>query len=202
VIRLGLQPFFPQLQSWTDFFYFGAFFVLGYLVFADERFSRAIRRDWPIMLTVGIAAFLACAAISVATAELDMEGVPRTPLDYVWWALFTVCGWCWTAFMLSIGMRYLNRDSGALRYGQETLLPFFVVHQPAILAVAYVVVQWEAALAIKLLVVVLGAFALSIGLTELVIKRVSILRVLFGMKARSQAPAAQLGEAMRTLPPA
>ncbi len=191
VIRLGLQPFFPQLQSWADFFYFGAFFVLGYLVFADERFSRAIRRDWPIMLTVGIAAFLAGVAISMATAELDIEGVPRTPLDYVWWAIFTVCGWCWTAFMLFIGMRYLDQDSRALRYGQVTLLPFFLLHQPAILAIAYFVVQWEAAIAIKMLVVVLGAFVVSIGLTELVIKRVGILRLLFGMKAPSRRPSLQ-----------
>ncbi len=195
VIRLGLQPFFPQLQSWADFFYFGAFFVLGYLVFADERFSRAIRRDWPIMLTVGIAAFLACVAISVATAELDIEGVPRTPLDYVWWALFTVCGWCWTAFVLFIGMRYLDRDSKVLRYGLSANLPFFVVHQPVILAIAYYVVQWEASIALKLLVVVLGAFVVSIGLTELVIKRVGILRVLFGMKARPRTPVVQPLEA-------
>jgi hypothetical protein len=54
VVRLGFQPFFPELQSWADFFAYGAFFVLGYLLFADERFSRAIRRDWPIMPTVGL----------------------------------------------------------------------------------------------------------------------------------------------------
>jgi hypothetical protein len=42
----------------------------------------------------------------MATGELDIEGVPRTPLDFVWWALFTVCGWCWTAFMLFVAMRF------------------------------------------------------------------------------------------------
>jgi hypothetical protein len=71
-----------------------------------------------------------------------------------------------------------------------------LVHQPAILAVAYFVVQWEATIAIKLLAVVLGAFVVSIGLTELVIKRVGILRVLFGMKLRPKAPSAQRQAAM------
>jgi len=58
-----------------------------------------------------------------------------------------------------------------------------VVHQPAILAIAYFVVQWQAPIAVKLPVVVLGAFLLSIGLVELVIKRVGFLRLIFGMKA-------------------
>ena len=66
---------------------------------------------------------------------------------------------------------------------RRPILPFFVVHQPVILAIAYFVVQWQAALLIKLLVVVLGAFAVSIGLTELVIKRVPVLRGMFGMKS-------------------
>ena len=113
------------------------------------------------------------------------------------WGLIAACGWCWTAFMLYIGMRYLDHDSEALRYSQATLLPFFVVHQPAILAIAYFVVQWEAPIAIKLLVVVLGAFALSIGLTELVIKRVRILRVLFGMK---EPPSTRLVQPQEAVP--
>ena len=194
VVRLGLQPFFPELQSWAEFFYFGAFFVLGYLVFADERFSRAIRRDWRILLGVGIAALLAGTAIGMSLG-FEIEKAPRAFREFLTWGLIVACGWCWTAFVLFIGMRYLDHDSKALRYGQATLLPFFVVHQPAILAIAYFVVQWEAPVALKLLVVVLGTFAVSIGLTELVIKRVGILRALFGMKAPPRTPVAQPPEA-------
>jgi glucan biosynthesis protein C len=183
MVRLGLQPFFPQLQNWADFVYFGAFFVLGYLLFADERFSRAIRRDWPIMLSVGIVAFLVAAAIPIATGELDVEAAPHTLSDFVWWALFTVCSWCWTGFMLFIGMRYLDRDSETLHYGQAANLPFFVIHQPVILAITYFVVQWNAGIPPKMLAVVLGGFIVSLGFYELVIRRVALLRAIFGMKA-------------------
>jgi surface polysaccharide O-acyltransferase-like enzyme len=182
VARLGLQPFFYELQSWADFFTFGAFFVLGYIVFANERFLRAIRRDWPILLGVGIAATLVATPIGVSI-KFEVEKSPSTFWEFLVWGLIVVCGWCWSAFMLFIGMRYMDRDSQALRYGQATLLPFFVLHQPAILAIAYFVVQWEAPIAVKLPVVVLGAFVVTIGLVELVIKRVGFLRALFGMKA-------------------
>lgn len=103
------------------------------------------------------------------------------------WGSMAVNGWCWVAFMLFVGMRVLNQDSMALRYGQFTLLPFFLVHQPAILVVAYFVVQWDLPFGTKLLAVALGAFALSIALCEFVIKRVSFLRILFGLKARRPA---------------
>jgi glucan biosynthesis protein C len=194
VVRLGLQPFFPQAQNWADFFSHGAFFVLGYLLFANERFLRAIRRDWPVLLGVGIVAILAATAIGMSLESFDIERAPRTFWEFLMWGLIVVCGWCWTTFMLYIGMRYLDHDSKVLRYGLSANLPFFVVHQPVILAIAYFAVQWEATITFKLLVVVLGAFVMSIGLTE-VIKRVGILRVLFGMKARPRTPVVQPLEA-------
>jgi glucan biosynthesis protein C len=189
VVRLVLQPFFPQQQDWADFFSFGVFFMLGYLLFADERFNRAIRRDWRIILGVGIAVTLAAIAIIMSFESLDIEKPPHTFREFLMWGLIAACGWCWTAFMLFIGMRYLDRDSVVLRYGLAAILPFFVVHQAVILAIAYFVVQWEATIAIKLLVVVLGSFVVSIGLYELVIKHVGVLRVLFGMKAEQRVKA-------------
>jgi glucan biosynthesis protein C len=79
-------------------------------------------------------------------------------------------------------MRFLNFSNRLLNYGQEAIVPFFVVHQPAIIVIAYFVVQWVAALAPKLLVVVVGSFVVSLALYQLVIRRVGTLRVVFGMK--------------------
>jgi TRAP-type mannitol/chloroaromatic compound transport system permease small subunit len=71
-------------------------------------------------------------------------------------------------------------------------MPFFVLHQPVIIAIAYFVVQWDTSTALgagtgitlKLLVVVLGSLLVTLGLVELVIKRIPVLRGLFGMKTR------------------
>ena len=70
-----------------------------------------------------------------------------------------------------------------LRYGQDAIVPFYLVHQPVIVGISYYVVQWNASLALKMLIVVLGSFAISVGLYEFIIKRIGILRPLFGMKA-------------------
>jgi glucan biosynthesis protein C len=184
VARLGLHPFFPQLQDWSDFFTYASFFVLGFLLFSDERFSQATRRDWSILLVVGIVSTVTATTIVILLETFDIEQAPRTFAELVVWAFLAAAGWCWSAFMLAVGMRHLDRDSKALRYGQMILLPFFVLHQPVILVVSYFVVQWQMSLWAKLLIVILASFTVTIALCELVIRRVGFLRRLFGMKAQ------------------
>jgi hypothetical protein len=84
--------------------------------------------------------------------------------------------------MLYVGMRFLERRNRALAYSLDVLLPFFVLHQPVILVISYFVVQWQMGLLPKLLVVLVTSFAATLALVELVVKRVAVLRSLFGMK--------------------
>lgn len=55
-----------------------------------------------------------------------------------------------------------------------------------ILAIAFYVVQWEASILVKLLTVVFGSFVVTLGLYELLIRRIQPLRALFGMKPRKR----------------
>jgi glucan biosynthesis protein C len=200
LVRLSLHPFFPYEHDWADFFSFMSFFILGYLLFADERFAQAIRRDWPITLAVGIAAFLAFAAVTLLMGDINIEAAPRTLLDFAWWGLVAVSSWCWTAFVLFIGMRYLNHTNKWLQYGQEAILPFFVVHQPVIVVIAYFVVQWNVGILPKMLAVFVGSFVVSIGLYELIIKRVGTLRAMSGMKTVTKPLSVQPQEAAPSQP--
>jgi surface polysaccharide O-acyltransferase-like enzyme len=109
---------------------------------------------------------------------------PDTAGFYLFWSVWGINGWCWTLFVLYVGMRYLDFTDKRLVYGQETILPFYLFHQPVIIVIAYFVVQWDAGVTLKLPVVVLGSLLVTVGLVELVIKRINALRGLFGMKAR------------------
>jgi peptidoglycan/LPS O-acetylase OafA/YrhL len=182
LVRLGLQPFFPEEHDWADFFYLMSAFVLGYVLFAHEGFTRAIRRDWPILLTIGIVTTVAWVALAITAESLDLEAPPRALRDFVLWTVITVNGWCWTTFMLFVGMRYLDFSNKWLQYGQEAVLPFFLLHQPVIMAIAFYVVQWDTGIPLKLLTVVIGSFVVTLGIYELLVRRVGPLRALFGMK--------------------
>jgi len=176
------RPFFPAEHDWADFIFMLIFFIAGYILYADKRFVNAIRRDWPIMLPLGILStlfFFGAGFFDVATEWMEASG---TPGFYLLWGMWSVNSWCWTMFMMYIGMRYLDFTNQWLKYGGEMIMPFFLLHQPVIIVISYYVVQWDVNLWAKLLVVVLGSFLISVGLYELLFKRIRVLRRLFGMK--------------------
>jgi len=182
LIQLGLRPFFPDERNWADFFYYLAFLLAGYLFYADERFLRAVRRDRWLVLAVGIAALLGLMA-TVALGEAEtLFSTPSNPGFYVFWACAVVDAWCWLIVMLYVGMRFLDFSNKWTRYGQEAILPFYVLHQPVIFVIAFYVVQWEAGVTVKMLTVILASFVVTAALYELLVRRVAPLRALFGMK--------------------
>ncbi len=185
VVRLSLKPFFPMEQDWGDFFYLMAMFILGFVLFANEGFLQAIKRDWAILVITVITSTAAWGYLALTDESFDPFTAPRTLRDFVLWSAITVNSWSWTVLMLFIGKRYLDFSNKWLSRGQEAVLPFFLVHQPVIVAIAFYVVQWQAGIPVKLVTVVLGSLVGSLAIYELVIRRIAPLRTLFGMKARS-----------------
>jgi glucan biosynthesis protein C len=184
LVRFGLKPFFPLEQDWGDFFYLMAMFVLGFVLYANEGFTPAIRRDGSILVVMTIVSTVAWAYLALTDESLDLWASPRNLRDFSLWTVITINSWCWTTLMLFIGMRYLDSSNKWLRYGQEAVLPFFLLHQPVIVAIAFYVVQWQVGIPVKLLIVVLGSFIATLAIYELVIRRSGLLRTQFGMKAR------------------
>jgi glucans biosynthesis protein C len=201
VIRLGLQPFFPEEHDWADFFYLMSMFVLGFVLYTREAFTRAIRRDWSILLAVAMASSVAWAYLALTIESFDFEAAPRTLQEFLLWVAVTVNSWSWTTFLLFIGMRYLDFGNQWLQYGQEAVLPFFLLHQPVIMVIAFYVVQWQAGIPLKLVTVVASSFIGTLAIYELVIRRIGPLRALFGMKARTPEPALQPQESAPVGPP-
>jgi glucan biosynthesis protein C len=193
MVRFLLQRGKPSdPYGWADFCYRLLFFVSGYVLIADERFLRAIRRDCWMHLIVAVLCSLFLLSMAAGVPVYEWLGSPSTSGFYVSWIVWCLYGWCWTMVALYVGMRYLDRSNRWLQYSREASYPFFVFHQPAIISVAFFVVQWNTSnvlgvgvgLVVKLLAVVFGSFCLSLGLYELFVRRVDLVRFLFGMKVQ------------------
>jgi glucan biosynthesis protein C len=63
-------------------------------------------------------------------------------------------------------------------------MPFYLLHQPVIIVIAYFVVQWDLGVTLKLLVILVGSLLVTLGLVELLIRPFKFTRMLFGMKPR------------------
>jgi hypothetical protein len=191
--RLILQPLFPEYTSWADFTFFLIYFIYGYIIYSNERFMNVVRRDWKLALATGIGSTLAMIGIA-AILEATQPGlvnewyVNRDYLGfYVVWMLISINSWSWVIVALYVAAQKLNFRNKWLEYGQEALLPFYVLHQLVIFIFAFYILKWDAGILPKLTALILSSFVVTMALHEFVIKRLKPARALFGMKSRSKS---------------
>jgi glucan biosynthesis protein C len=159
--------------------------VLGYILYSDDRFVSAIRRDRWFLVAGGVLNLVAFGGLFVAAGDTALEWVGFDtfvlPGSIIGILLFCLSSWCWALCVLYLAMKHLDFSDRWLVYGNETIMPLYLFHQPIIVIIAYFVVQWDTGIPLKLLVVVLGSLLVTLGVVELV-KRIGVLRGLFGMK--------------------
>jgi glucans biosynthesis protein C len=98
-------------------------------------------------------------------------------------AVLTVWTWAWILVALALGLRAARFQRPLPRAVGDAAMPFFLVHQPVILAVGFVVVGWHAGIAVKLPTVLASSLALSTVLA-VALSRLPYVSTLFGVKPR------------------
>jgi glucan biosynthesis protein C len=182
------------------------FLLYGYLLAADARFRKAIRRYWKISFVLAIAGSLGgitgFVLIAKHTHEDPLKGYE---LSVVILRLFKgLVGWFWMIAILGLiehvrqnrklanilSKTNINTCNRAFpdrveRYANEAVLPFYILHQTVIVVVAFYVVQWNAGALLKFLVISMTTLIITLFLYEVAIKRTMATRFLFGMKSRT-----------------
>jgi peptidoglycan/LPS O-acetylase OafA/YrhL len=183
--RVLVQPFFAvEERGWLDFVYFFLFFILGYIIYSDERFLSAVRRDRWLLFAGGIVGLAAFFGLFAVYGDIALEwGLTFVvPWSIILIFAFTLMSWGWALSVLYLAMTRLNFSNKWLEYGNETIMPFYLLHQPVIIVIAYFVVQWDVNLWVKLLVILIGSLFITLGLVLLLIRPFKPMRQLFGMK--------------------
>ncbi len=188
VIQMALRAVFPDYPDWADFTFWFAFFVYGYLLFSRPSFTEAIRRQGWFALGIAILCELIIFAISFGRFWPWAIPPGYTPIFLFYQLLFSIHTWAWLVFILSCGIRWLNFNTKRLPEANEAVLPFYVLQQPAIIVIAFYVVQWDMGILPKWLMIITLALALILAVYLLVIRRVNWIRWLFGMKPRKPTP--------------
>jgi glucans biosynthesis protein C len=188
VFKMALGPAFPAYLDWSDTVMFLTFFVYGRLFMTDTRFLRAVERDGRRWLAI------ACVSFALILGSHALGYLPRwvanpsyTP-DYVLYQLLlAVNTWASVLALVGCGLRWLKVDNAGLRYAEGAALPFYILHQVAVATIGTVVVEWNAGVAVKFVVISGAAFAATMATYECFVRRSRLLRVLFGLKAEAKA---------------
>jgi glucan biosynthesis protein C len=195
LMRGVLGAAFSAYQGWTDFLSWLVFFVYGYLFVADRRFEQAIRKHGLLALGIGSASFLAIVVMMYGPGFLkSWESTPSYSLHYeLAQLLLSITMWSWMIFALYVGIRFLNFDNPIIHYANEAVLPFYLLHFLMIVVISCLLLRWEMNIVARFLLVSTLALVATLGVYELLIKRVSVARWVFGLKPRKREKSHEVG---------
>ncbi|MHB1415439.1 MAG: acyltransferase family protein [Chloroflexota bacterium] len=175
---LGMEDF----GGWNLFVYL-LLFLYGYGFLADERLRNAIAEQRRFMLCLAIALMLG----TLMTYYLRDLAADRTPYSVVLVVARAANVWVWLLAFLGMGTARLQFTNRPLRYLNEMVLPFYVLHQPVILLIGFNAVRWDLPVLAKYLLIMALALPTVLLLYEFVVRRFGPIRFLFGLKAKKAA---------------
>jgi glucan biosynthesis protein C len=171
-----------ELGGWSLFIY-PFFFLPGFVIVSNGSLQTRIRqtRWW----SLGAGAVLAVGYL-VLRFDAGLVFSLKTKLADT---LLSVSCWCWLLAVFGFGFQYLNVNRPFLRYANEAVLPFYILHQTVIISLGYFMVQWVIRDGLKFSFILIASFLVSVGVYEFLVRRNNLLRILFGMKPKERRSA-------------
>ena len=152
-------------------------FLYGYLMALDPGFREGMIRTR--FLALGLGVVTASLILFVPSGQGPAgDGTPYAVVNWV----RSVNSWSWLVAIVGFGGRYLDFETGFLGRAREAVLPFYILHQSVIVVVGYYLMTWQAGPGLKYLVLAGSSLAIILLIYELLVRRVKVLRFLFGMR--------------------
>ncbi|PWL40004.1 hypothetical protein DKG77_04025 [Flagellimonas aquimarina] len=181
-----LRQYFPKsthalYNDWAYFTYYLLFFLSGFMLFTSGKVISALTNDRRLYLFQTLIFTVILFSLPVLFSEPSMvQDYSRGITEMV---ISLSCG------LTAIGYfkKYFNKDHKYRKVLNEAIYPFYLLHQPALIFVGYMVLQLDVSYGMQAVLITLLSL-LSIYLTYwFVIRKVNILRVAFGMKRKSKS---------------
>ena len=176
LIQAGLRERWPGFQNlyddWANFAYFSAFLMLGFLFAQFRAIERAVCKEWARTLLIGIVAI-------VIVDFMDIERRPKTT-----WGVTAFAGYFTVIGLLGFARRYLPFNHRFLPYLRESAYPVYILHQLGIVVPGFFIIKLSWDIPEKYAVILTLAVVSVMSTYHLMVRRIPLLRFLFGMKPR------------------
>ncbi len=154
------------------------FLLGGFVVISNKRLQdRLVQMRW-----VSAAVAILFSAVYFYLAVSSSQPQFARLLDDMNGPLYCFMSWGWILTALGFASLHLNFTTPFLKYANEAVLPFYIMHQTVLLIIGYFVVQWQVPDFAKWVIIASTSFAIIMLLYEFLVRRVNVLRFLFGMK--------------------
>ncbi|MEW6203595.1 MAG: acyltransferase family protein [bacterium] len=179
LLRIKYPGWQTLVSDWANFLFYLIVFIYGAWLNSEVKLQKAIVRNRWTSLACG-------AIISVIFLIIELTG-HNPPWGYNaarigLLSLNALNRWFWLLAIVGFGMNHLEFHDGFLRYANQAALPFYILHQTVIIVIGFYIIQLRLALMIKYAVICIAAFPVTIAVYDSLIKRVNVLRFIFGMR--------------------
>jgi glucan biosynthesis protein C len=161
------------------FLYYIWFLISGFMIISSERLQQQIKDHRWISLLLGMVLSSVYLYQLFSPSCVILQGWIS---DWINPLLSIFSAWSWLFAIFGFGMQFLSFDRPLLRYANEGVLPFFILHQSVLLGIGYFIMPWEIPDVLKWAVVFTSSFFVILTLYTLLIRKLDVLRFLFGMK--------------------
>jgi len=184
VCRLFLVGIFPTTHNLTYDWYnhsnYFFMFLFGFMFIRSEAIMAVIvQRRW-LCLILAVASY---AFIIFYSAHYSDANPPSAAMRYFQRSVRATNQWCSIMAILGFGRLWLNHDGAARRYLTDAIFPFYIVHQTAIVVYAHNLQMLKLSIEIEAVVMIVATISTCFISYEIV-RRISWLRPLFGLKYR------------------
>lgn len=173
VLMLELSLVRPNIyemyaMTWHGFFMGMIAFFFGFsFVFSGKGFWDMIQKwKWLFLLL----------ALGLFAHRLY---VPMMRVAH-FWLVVESCFWIFS--LLAFGSKYLNKSSKSLTYLNQAAYPVYIIHMVVLYLNSALIFPLEMPVYLKFLLVAIGTMAGSLLMYEYAIRRVKVLRPLFGLR--------------------
>jgi surface polysaccharide O-acyltransferase-like enzyme len=164
------------IYTWLNFLYFFAYFILGFVISRYSAYERAIHREYQ---RAGILGVSLLGMLALSLSELSMPLIRMAA---------SAAGWCCVVWLLGFAKAYLEHETRWFAYLRESSLPVYILHPLPIVLFGYFLIDVvPAGAAVKFVVLLAVSFGSTMMVYDVFIRRIPVLRRLFGMKP-DQAP--------------
>lgn len=175
-------PRFPYIShafidDWYAHVMYSTFFLYGFLIARDKGFWSEVTRLRKITLGLAIMFF-----------GLYMVSGDFLPDETSYWqnqvsGLITYLNrWLWILAVLGWGHHFLDKPMKWLPYATEAVYPWYILHQTIVVVVGYNLSKLQLGAIVEPVLVLFATLGGCLVLHEYVIRRIRVLRPLFGLK--------------------
>lgn len=168
------------------YLYYIPFLLYGFIIVSHERLQSNIKRTRWAYFIAGL-----ILGTTLLTGPMNINSTITSLVDRWGDELYFLSACTLLPAFLGFAMQHLTRPAPFLKYSNEAVLPFYILHQTVLLLIGYFVVQWAIPDLAKWAIIFVSSFIAIMLIYEFIVRRFNLMRVLFGMRLLPRAAVTQ-----------